>query len=283
MTKKQAFVCGNPIKHSRSPLLHGYWLEKHRIDGSYGLQDIPSEDFKNFIKSLKEKNFVGGNVTIPHKEEAYRLVDVLDDAAKKIGAVNTVWFENDQLIGSNTDAHGFTANLDQHAAGWDKNADTKTAVVFGAGGASRAVLYSLIHRGFSKIYLANRTIEKAKKLAEEFGPTITPLKISGITDIIPEADIFINSTSLGMNKSDKYPFAIDTIKKTALVTDLVYTPLETILLKDARAAGLRTVDGLGMLLHQAVPGFEKWFGIKPEVTNELRQIIVKDLEQADNL
>lgn len=278
MAKKAAFVCGHPIKHSRSPMLHGYWLKKYKIDGNYGLQDITPQAFINFMKSLKEKNLVGGNVTIPHKEESYRLVDELDEVAKKIGAVNTVWFENNKLIGSNTDAHGFKANLDQHAAGWDNKADSKTVIVFGAGGASRAVLYSLIERGFSKIYLVNRTIKKAHKLAEDFGKTVIPLEISAITDIMSEADIFINSTSLGMHKEDKYPFNIATLKKTALVTDLVYTPLETALLKDAKTAGLKTVDGLGMLLHQAVPGFEKWFGIKPEVTDELRQLIVNDLE-----
>lgn len=278
MTTKKAFVCGHPIKHSRSPILHGYWIDKHNIEGSYGIKDIAPANIDSFIKSMKENAFVGGNFTIPHKEAAYKAVDKLDEAAQKIGAVNTIWFEGDLLVGGNTDAHGFTANLDQHAKGWDSNPQTKTAIVFGAGGASRAVLYSLIARGVSKIYLVNRTIEKVNNLAAEFGKTIQPKTIYEIETILSKADIFINATSLGMKESDKYPFDIGALKKTALVTDLVYTPLQTILLKDAKNAGLKTVDGLGMLLHQAVPGFEKWFGIKPEVTDELRQIIVKDLQ-----
>lgn len=279
MTIKQAFVCGHPIKHSRSPMLHGFWLKRHNIEGRYDLTDVAPKNFEKFIKSLRENNMVGGNLTIPHKEAAHTHVDKLDDAATKIGAVNTVWFENNQLIGGNTDAHGFTANLDQNAKGWDKEPQNKTAIVFGAGGASRAVLYSLIQRGISKIYLVNRTIEKAKKLANEFGKSIIPITIVEITDVLPQADIFINATSLGMKNEDQYPFDIARLKSTALVTDLVYTPLQTVLIKEATKAGLATVDGLGMLLHQAVPGFEKWFGIRPQVTDELRQLIVKDLEK----
>lgn len=277
MTLKQAFICGHPVKHSRSPMLHGYWLKKHKIEGSYKKQDIEPQNFKGFIKSLKENQFLGGNITIPHKEAAFETVDRLDGAATKIGAVNTLWYEGDELIGGNTDAHGFTANLDQHAKGWDKAPETKIAIVFGAGGASRAVLYSLIERKISKIYLINRTIEKANKLAIEFGSSIIPLEISAASEVLDQADIFINSTSIGMKADDKYPFDISILKKTALVTDLVYTPLETVLILEAKKAGLKTVDGLGMLLHQAVPGFEKWFGVKPEVTDELRQIIVDDL------
>ncbi|MBL1404508.1 MAG: shikimate dehydrogenase [Rhizobiales bacterium] len=277
MSIKEAFICGHPVKHSRSPLLHGYWIKKHNIEGRYGKKDIEPENIKSFLKSLKEKKLVGGNVTIPHKEAAFEAVDKLDGAATKIGAVNTVWFEGDKLVGGNTDAHGFTANLDQHAKGWDENPEKKTAIVFGAGGASRAVLYSLIERKISKIYLINRTIEKANKLAKEFGPTVIPLKISEAESALNQADIFINSTSIGMKPDDKYPFELAMLKSTALVTDLVYTPLDTVLIIEAKKAGLKTVDGLGMLLHQAVPGFEKWFGIKPKVTDELRQLIVDDL------
>lgn len=278
MTIKQAFICGYPVKHSRSPLLHGYWIKKHNIKGNYIKQEIEPQNFSSFLKSLKEKNLVGGNVTIPHKEAAFNEVDQLDGAAKKIGAVNTVWYEGEKLIGGNTDAHGFTANLDQNAKGWDKDPKSKIAIVFGAGGASRAVLYALIERKISKIYLINRTIEKAELLSKEFGPTIIPLEISATNDVLGQADIFINSTSIGMKSEDTYPFELARLKKTAIVTDLVYTPLETVLIKHAKNAGIKTVDGLGMLLHQAVPGFEKWFGVKPQVTAELRQLIVDDLK-----
>lgn len=278
MTIKQAFICGYPVKHSRSPLLHGYWIKKHNIKGNYIKQEIEPQNFSSFLKSLKEKNLVGGNVTIPHKEAAFNEVDQLDGAAKKIGAVNTVWYDGEKLIGGNTDAHGFTANLDQNAKGWDKDPKSKIAIVFGAGGASRAVLYALIERQISKIYLINRTIEKAELLSKEFEPTIIPLEIPAANDVLGQADIFINSTSIGMKPEDTYPFELARLKKTAIVTDLVYTPIETVLIKHAKNAGLKTVDGLGMLLHQAVPGFEKWFGIKPQVTAELRQLIVDDLK-----
>lgn len=261
-------------------MLHGYWLKQYNIDGSYEKQDVSPLAFEKFIHSIRTNKLAGGNVTIPHKEAAFRLVDKLDDAATKIGAVNTIWIEDNALVGGNTDAYGFVANLDQNAIGWDANSKSKTALVFGAGGASRAVLFSLVQRGIHKIYLANRTIGKAKNLAQEFGPSITPVTISSVEPLLKDIDIFINSTSLGMKIEDEYPFDIAKLKNTALVTDLVYTPLETVLLKTAKEAGLTCVDGLGMLLHQAVPGFEKWFGIRPKVTAQLRQYIVDDLNKA---
>lgn len=280
MLEPKAFICGHPIKHSRSPMVHGYWLKQYNIAGSYKKQDLSPVAFEEFIPLAQENGFVGGNVTIPHKEAAFRLVDKLDDVATKIGAVNTIWIEDNTLIGSNSDAYGFVANLDQNAAGWDNDAKNKTALIFGAGGASRAVLFSLVQRGISKIYLANRTIEKAENLAKEFGSSIMPITIGEVEEALKEVDIFVNSTSLGMNTQDTYPFDITKLKETALVTDLVYTPLETVLLKTAKEAGLTSVDGLGMLLHQAVPGFEKWFGIRPKVTAQLRQYIVDDLNKA---
>lgn len=261
-------------------MVHGYWLKQYNIAGSYKKQDLSPVAFEEFIPLAQENGFVGGNVTIPHKEAAFRLVDKLDDVATKIGAVNTIWIEDNTLIGSNSDAYGFVANLDQNAAGWDNDAKNKTALIFGAGGASRAVLFSLVQRGISKIYLANRTIEKAENLAKEFGSSIMPITIGEVEEALKEVDIFVNSTSLGMNTQDTYPFDITKLKETALVTDLVYTPLETVLLKTAKEAGLTSVDGLGMLLHQAVPGFEKWFGIRPKVTAQLRQYIVDDLNKA---
>lgn len=275
---KKAFVCGHPIKHSRSPILHGYWLEKYNISGSYKPIEIEPEKLRDFIASLKENGFAGGNFTIPHKEAIFNLVDEVDEVATKIGAVNTIWFEDEKLMGTNTDAYGFAKNLDAQQPTWCKFADTKSVLVLGAGGASRAILFALLDRGFKKIYLANRTIEKAENLAVEFSDRIIPLALEDIDQMINKISLLINTTSIGMNMMDRFPFSISKLSKEAIVTDIVYTPLQTNLLIEAKEQGNQTVDGLGMLLHQAVPGFEKWFGKKPEVTGELRDIIIQDIE-----
>ncbi|MFK7901980.1 MAG: shikimate dehydrogenase [Nitratireductor sp.] len=275
---KQAFVCGFPIAHSKSPIIHNYWLKQNNIAGSYEKIAVESENFNAFIIELQQNGFTGGNVTLPHKEAAFQQVQKLDEVAQKIGAVNTLWYENDILYGGNTDAYGFTANLDQYCEDWSKNADQKTAMVIGAGGACRAILYALLERGFSKIILANRTLKTAQKLADEFSDKILPINLEETSSHISSVDFLVNTTSLGMYEDDALPVDIKNIKSTAVVTDIVYTPLKTKLLKQAEAMNLKTIDGLGMLLHQAVPGFEKWFGVRPQVNQELRNLVLAELK-----
>ncbi|MER2536697.1 MAG: shikimate dehydrogenase [Rhizobiaceae bacterium] len=272
---RKAFVCGHPIAHSRSPKIHGYWLSRYGIDGSYEAVDVAPSDFAAFAAGLAERGFAGGNVTIPHKEAAFAAVSRRDEAAEMIGAVNTLWFEDGRLHGGNTDAKGFAANLDDRAAGWDR---AGSALVIGAGGASRAVLQALRSRGFGDIRLVNRTVERARELAERFGAGISAHALAATDELAGDVGLVVNTTSLGMDRDHALPLDPDRIASGALVTDIVYVPLETPLLAAARGRGLRTVDGLGMLLHQAVPGFERWFGRRPAVTPELRQLIVADIE-----
>jgi shikimate dehydrogenase len=273
---RKAFVCGHPIAHSRSPKIHGYWLAHYGLDGSYEAIDVAPDDFTTFAASVRSGRYVGGNVTIPHKEAAFRAVDRRDAAAEEIGAVNTLWVEEGRLCGSNTDAYGFAANLDDLASGWA--ASPGPAVVLGAGGAARAVLYALKQRGFSDIRIVNRTLARARAVAIEFGPVFSAHDLSAANALLGDAALLVNTTSLGMHGEAEIVVDLDRMPDQALVTDIVYVPLETPLLAAARGRGLRTVDGLGMLLHQAVPGFEKWFGTRPEVTPELRAMIVDDIQ-----
>lgn len=272
---KKAFVCGHPIKHSRSPKIHGYWLARYGIDGSYEAIDVSPADFAAFAVGMADNGFVGGNVTIPHKEAAFAAVSRRDEAAEMIGAVNTLWLDDGRLYGGNTDAEGFAANLDHRAAGWD---EAGTALVIGAGGAARAVLQALKSRGFSDIRLVNRTVERARELADRFGGGISAHALGAADELAGDVGLVVNTTSLGMDKDHTLPLDAARIASAALVTDIVYVPLETPLLAAARQRGLRTVDGLGMLLHQATPGFERWFGRRPAVTDELRAQIVADIE-----
>ena len=274
---KRAFVCGHPIAHSRSPKIHGYWLETYGIAGSYEAIDVAPEDTASFFATLRENGFAGGNVTIPHKEAAFAAAARRDEAAEKIGAVNTLWFEDGLLCGGNTDAAGFAANLDEHAPGW---ATTGPAVVLGAGGAARAVIQALKERGFTDIRVTNRTVSRAVELADRFGKGVSA-HAAPTRELLGDAGLLVNTTALGMAGkagADELPADTDRLPDNAIVTDIVYVPLETPLLAAARARGLKTVDGLGMLLHQAVPGFERWFGRRPEVTRELRAMIVADME-----
>ncbi|MFI0846705.1 shikimate dehydrogenase [Mesorhizobium sp. IMUNJ 23232] len=272
---RKAFVCGHPIAHSRSPKIHGYWLKHYGLVGNYEAIDVTPDDFGDFAASLRKGRYVGGNVTIPHKEAAFRAVDRRDAAAEEIGAVNTLWVEDGRLCGSNTDAYGFAANLDDFAPGWA--ASSGAAVVLGAGGAARAVLCALKQRGFSDIRIINRTLARAQALAEEFGPVFSAHGVGAANALLGDAALLVNTTSLGMHGEPELPVDLDRLPGHALVTDIVYVPLETPLLAAARKRGLKAVDGLGMLLHQAVPGFEKWFGIRPKVTPALRDLIVGDL------
>lgn len=284
-TTKKACVIGFPIHHSKSPILHNYWVKQYGLDACYVAESIPPEDLSNFLDRVRSgAAFLrGGNATIPHKEHLLAQADQADETATVLGAANTFWVDAGLLHVTNTDVYGFLANLDDGAVNWDKakSAGENTAIILGAGGAARAVIYGLIQRGFKTIILANRTVSRAQNLADHFaditksnGCTITPMSLSDAEAHQSDADILVNTTSLGMVGQAALNFQIDELPVSAVVTDIVYTPLETGLLKAARARGLKTVDGLGMLLHQAVPGFEKWFGVRPEVTPELRQHVL---------
>lgn len=271
---RHAFVCGHPVGHSRSPLIHGHWLAGHGIAGSYRAIDVPPEDFADFLATLARRGLAGGNVTIPHKEAAHALVSRRDPAAEAIGAVNTVWLDDGRLAGANTDAFGFAANLDAHAPGWRRGGN---ALVLGAGGAARAVVFALLEAGFDEVRLANRTAGRARALADRFGSRIVPVEWAGLDEAAPDAALVVNTTALGMGNDALPPLDVAKLPDAALVTDIVYVPLRTPLLAAAEERGLSTVDGLGMLLHQAVPGFERWFGVRPEVTPELRSLVLADL------
>ena len=268
---KRAFVIGHPVNHSRSPMIHSYWLKRYGIEGSYEAIDVAPDELPSFFGRLKAGEFAGGNVTLPDKEDAYELCDEREALAEDIGAVNTLVVRDGQVSGSNTDYLGFLGNLDERAPGWDK--DLKTAIVLGAGGASRAVLVALKTRGVSEIRLLNRTVAKAEEIALDLGGPIVCGPLGDFEKHAASAGLLVNASTVGMKGTRFESLDLGLLPKTALVTDLVYTPLVTPLLADAHKLGLRTVDGLGMLLHQAVPGFEAWFEYRPEVTAELRAMI----------
>lgn len=275
-TGPKAFVIGHPISHSRSPLIHGFWLKSLNIAGSYERLDIHPDAIEAFLADLPRSGFLGGNVTIPHKEIAYRAAQRLDEAAQAIGAANTLWLEDGKLIAGNTDAIGFSANLDSQAREWRQK---RTALVLGAGGAARAILFALKEAGFSDIRIVNRTLSRAKELCDRFGPGLSAHGWEEVDTLCGDTGLVINTSSLGMGGEGELPLNVALLPDDAIVCDIVYVPLETPLLAAARARGLAGVDGLGMLLHQAVPGFERWFGVKPQVTPELRAHIVADLEK----
>jgi shikimate dehydrogenase len=268
---KRAFVIGHPINHSRSPLIHGSWISAYGIDGSYEAIDVVPADLPAFVDRVRRGEFVGGNVTIPHKEAVFALCDEVDPLARRIGAVNTLVVRNGKVLGSNTDYLGFLGNLDAAVPGWsDGPAD---AMVIGAGGAARAVLVALQRRDGGRVNILNRTVANAQALVEDIEGPFEAHGFGAFAELAPRTGIVINTTSIGMHgtRFDWLDFSL--LPRTALVTDIVYVPLMTPLLVEAAAHGLRTVDGLGMLLHQAVPGFEAWFGVKPEVTAELRATV----------
>ena len=274
----KAFVCGYPIKHSRSPIIHGYWLDQFGISGDYRAVEVAPGDFADFIGRLKShgSEFIGGNVTIPHKETAFALADQPDELASELGAANTLYREEGRLKATNTDGYGFLANLDDRARGWDAKKDI--AVILGAGGASRAVIQAVRNRGFSEIHVLNRTVERAQELADRFGKKVHAAPIAALGERLVGANLFVNTTSLGMDDGEAMAIDFSPMDESGLVTDIVYVPLMTPFLSQARVQGKTIADGLGMLLHQAVPGFEKWFGRRPVVTEELRAKIVADLE-----
>lgn len=270
----KACVMGHPVAHSRSPMIHGYWLRTLGIPGAYELKDLAPEAFPDFVTHLAANGYVGGNVTVPHKEAAFRLVDQRDAASEAVGAVNTLWLENGRLMGGNSDTHGFIANLDDRAPGWDVPGGR--AVILGAGGAARSAAYALATRGLTVLVL-NRTVARARSLAADFGPSVSAHGYDALQQLLPAADLLVNCTSLGMVGKPPLEVDIATLNPSAVVYDVVYVPLETGLLAAARARGHRVVDGLGMLLQQAGFGFRKWFGAAPQVTPELRAIIELDI------
>ncbi len=269
-------MVGWPVGHSRSPLIHKYWIARYGIAGDYRREAVALQDFPAFIANLRARGYVGANVTIPHKEAALRLSEP-DNRALAVGAANTLWLEQGRLRSTNTDVEGFIDNLDAHAPGWDKALEKM--VVLGAGGAARAVIAGLLGRGARRVQVANRTPERAQILRERFGAAVQPAGWDELMPLLDGADLLVNTTSLGMTGQPKLEIDIRLLAPRAVVADLVYAPLETELLRQARARDLRAADGLGMLLHQAVRGFLLWFGITPEVTPELRALVERDLAE----
>ena len=268
-----AGVIGHPIAHSKSPQLHGYWLRRYGIKGFYIPMDVGHADLKSVLDTLPKLGFVGLNVTIPHKQAVLHLADIVTDRAALIGAANTLIFRKDGRIhADNTDGSGFIANLRQNAPRWMPTAGP--AVVFGAGGAARAVVAALIEVGVPEIRLANRTRPRAEALRADFGAKLIVFDWVQAANMLEGAATVVNTTSLGMAGKPDFRVPLDALEKSALVTDLVYTPLKTQLLLDAKARGCTVVDGLGMLLHQAAPGFERWFGQRPELDDATRNAVL---------
>ncbi|RGP35848.1 shikimate dehydrogenase [Pseudotabrizicola alkalilacus] len=268
-----AGVIGHPIAHSRSPALHGYWLKRYGIRGHYVPLDIAPSDLPQMLEALPRMGFVGVNITIPHKEAILRIADVITDRAALIGAANTLIFRKDGRIqADNTDGSGFIANLRQNAPHW--NAASGPAVVFGAGGAARAVVAALIEVGVPEIRIANRTRPRADALRSDFGAKLVVSEWIQAANMLDGATTVINTTSLGMTGKSDFRVPLDGLRSDAVVTDLVYTPLMTQFLIEAQEKGCTVVDGLGMLLHQAAPGFERWFGQRPEVDEETRRAVL---------
>ena len=252
-------------------------MQRHGLPGSYQRAGVPPEEIEQFLSDLRSAGFVGGNVTIPHKEAAYRAAGRLDAAATAIGAVNTLWFEDDVLVGGNTDAHGFAANLDDRLAGWR---DAETVVVLGAGGAARAVVHAVLSAGARSVHIVNRNPARAATVADGFGGRVMAHGLEDEARLMSTADLLVNTRPAHAPDGEALAISdLTGLADAALVTDIVYVPIETPLLAAARARGLRTADGLGMLLHQAVPGFERWFGVTPQVDEDLRGLVLRDIEK----
>ena len=255
-------------------MLHGYWLKRYRIDAEYRHEEVRPGDFAGFIATLAAKGYVGGNVTIPHKEQALALSEA-DDRARAVGAANTLWLDGGRLRSTNTDVEGFIAALDAAAPGWD--ARTGEAVVLGAGGGGRGVVFGLLERGIKTIHVVNRTAAKADAFRERFGSAVHAASFADLPRLLAQSNLLVNTTSLGMNGQPRLDIDLAPMPAGSVVSDIVYVPLETPLLAQAWARGFKTSNGLDMLLHQAVHGFELWFGVRPEVTSELRDILVADI------
>ena len=274
----RAGVAGWPVEHSRSPLIHGFWLRRLAIEAVYERFPVPPGGFAGFAERIGRDGLLGVNVTVPHKEAAFAACDRRTPVAEALGAVNVLWREEGLLWGDNTDAEGFLANLDESTPEWAARA--RSAAVIGAGGAARAILYGLLLRGFDDIVVINRTLSRAQTLAETFGRRITAAPWQNLADALPRAEVLVNATTLGMAGQPALELDLELLPADAVVADIVYAPLRTPLIEAARDRGLRTAEGLGMLLHQAAPAFERWFGRRPEVTHELRALVEADVEAA---
>ncbi len=273
---KHACVIGWPVEHSRSPLLHGYWLKKYGIDGTYTKRAVAPEAVAGFLQSLRANGYVGCNVTVPHKAAAFSAADEREDSAKAVSAANTLWLSDGKLVAANTDTYGYMTNLSQQAPGWDRR-DAPVSIL-GAGGAARAIVFGFLDAGVSEIRVFNRTRARAETLAQQFGSCVKVFDWSQREAGSRDSAVLVNTTTIGMNGAGTLDLDLAGFDPECVVSDIVYVPLETELLRKAKSQGLRTVDGVGMLLHQGVPGFEKWFGVRPEVTDELRNLIVGDIE-----
>ncbi len=273
-TRPRACVMGHPVAHSRSPMLHGHWLKTLGIDGEYGREDISPAAFPDFLRNIAQHDYVGGNITVPHKEAAFRTVDRRDAAAEAVGAVNTVWFEGGRMVGSNTDSLGFMAHLDDCAPDWETH--DAPVIVLGAGGSARAIVHALLERK-RDVAVVNRTRDRAEEIAQHYGKAVSAHGFDQLPHLLRRAALLVNTTMLGMAGQPPLDIDLAGLDRRAVVYDIVYVPLETPLLAAARARGHRVADGLGMLLHQAVPGFARWFGVTPKVTPELRALLEADI------
>jgi shikimate dehydrogenase len=269
----RAAVIGNPISHSLSPKLHSYWLNRYGLDGEYTAIEVTEDALETTLRDLPKQGFIGANVTIPHKVSVMQFADQITDRATLIGAANTLIFKEDgRIFADNTDGYGFMANLRQGAPHWDPKAGP--AAIFGAGGAARAIIVALADAGVPEIIISNRTRPKAEALRADFGARVTVLDWVQADMMLEDANTVINTTSLGMVGGQEFKVSLDNLRPDAVVTDIVYTPLRTSFLDAAEKKGCTTVDGLGMLLHQGVPGFERWFGKRPEVDDATRQAVL---------
>lgn len=273
----KACVIGWPIEHSRSPVIHGYWLKKYGIDGSYEKRAVPPDMAETFLRSLANEGLAGCNVTVPLKEIAFAVADYRDPSAEAVKAANTIWLKDGRIHAANTDTYGFMTHLSLEAPSWQDS--KKPVVLLGAGGASRAICHGFLEAGTKEVVILNRTRERAEKLAEDFKGrgNVRAGDWGERTRCGEWASVIVNTTTLGMKGEGDLGIEFFSADPDCVVADIVYVPLETKLLSEARRYGLKTVDGLGMLLHQAVPGFERWFGVRPEVTPELRQLVLNDI------
>jgi len=278
---RRAGVCGWPVAHSRSPLIHGYWLARHHIEGAYERFAVPPLGFADFAASIGVDGLVGANVTVPHKEAAFAACDRLTDSARATGAVNTLWREDGALWGDNTDVAGFLTTLDAEAPGWRDHVDS--AVVLGAGGVARAIVHGLVSRGVERIAIVNRTGSRAAALAERFSPAAYAAGWDDLPQLLAKAGLLANATILGMAGQPPLDVSLTPLKPEAVVADVVYVPLTTPLVEAAWRRGCVAVGGLGMLLRQAAPGFARWFDETPEVTAELRTLVEADLRAAEKI
>lgn len=273
--KVRAGVIGFPIAHSRSPLIHTHWLKAYNIAGSYERIEVAPDALAGFVQTLEANGYAGCNVTVPHKERAFALVDECDDAARRLGAVNTIWCDAGRIFGSNTDLYGFLANLDATLPDWSQRPGK--AIVLGAGGAARAVIAALAARGFAPLVIVNRNQQRARQLALELRIEVQVIGWEDAAAALRDAALLVNTSTLGMTGHPPLELDLHHLPGSAVVSDIVYAPLRTGLLRAAQARGNRICGGLGMLLHQAVPGFERWFGVRPDVTDDLHRLIERDL------